>query len=187
MDTIAKWRVVVGLISLVLVVGVSGASANVYNYTYIGTPFTYIIGPDYPGLASDYKVTLTFTSGLLVADYGVAQNIPFTICDGSRCFSSAGDAAGSLVRIDTLDAFGLPSQWAFYLDSFTGIEIATTPSEDWSLGIGTYDPILGWMDIGQNSYAPGVWSVTPPIVSPEPSTILVLGVGLIAVWRRCYR
>ena len=162
----------------IAMLGLSGANASVI-LTYTGNEFTFFVG-QYTGTD---KVTATITLASPLGDslvFTPVTPVSFSVSDGVQTFFT--NEFGILLVSEfafSTDASGAIDGWDIYLEfGLLHPNFIQTRNSGGTAGD------LGSMDVdgeGFNQNSPGVWT------TPEPSTVSVLGAGLLGlvfIWRR---
>jgi hypothetical protein len=187
-----------GLLMLVLTVPLPVQAVQMYEYTYTGVPFDYTNygSKDFPGPASNYRITLRFVYGELPVTSTSLTGVRFTISDGARRFTgTAGTLASGQAIVVAAGADGLPATWlagvgAGPLDAHPptapGWYLTTIfPPEEDFFPVSGFSELEAYTNRGQllpvsigYAFGPGVWSrVQVPISqlpSMPPSVLLLL-------------
>ncbi len=166
-------------------------------YTYTGNPYALCTGTYASSghtCAAPYALTLTFDTTLMGAQLdnltygGTGSNITadvstFSFTDGSGLAITQGKGYTEAFFIGT-DATGHITTWGievFGIDPVTGNNVGagTLNVPNNITDQSDYFPPLGLVNEGFNTGNPGVWA--PPVTTPEPSSYLLLGTGLLGL------
>ncbi|HEX9022302.1 MAG TPA: PEP-CTERM sorting domain-containing protein [Geobacteraceae bacterium] len=164
-------------------------TAHAYTYEYTGKPFTQTLGSY---TTSDFLIVDFTISTLLPADFtgDISNSLTWIRYDkntgtpfkyGVDTASFSGNEQTSIFIIST-DSAGLPTQWSFQGYDYSGIDPYATSFTSSSISL--FDEVdayfLTHVEWGYSSVL-GTWRLLDPPGTasvPEPSTIILLGLGL---------
>ena len=135
-------------------------------YTYTGNPFTTVSGAY---TTSDFvSGSLTFGSPIGANYSGNVVPISFSFTDGLQTINAGCQIC--YFNVST-DANGVFTDWTVEVFSVLGI-IVTNSGSDQGIFV---------MDVGRNLHDPGSWTSAEVSPVPEPSTLALLGTGVLGV------
>jgi PEP-CTERM motif len=163
--------------------------ADTTTYTYTGGSFGLFSIPPPPSSVTAISGSFTLAEPLNIADPSVNIDDPaevtlvsYSFTDGDTTWSSTSPATAVVEFVVSTDATGNISAWDISLGTLCGSGMSCVMST----GIG-FDTSLE--TVGSNQTVvygaeglPGTWSVTTNTApAPEPSSLLLLGVGLLGL------
>ncbi len=179
-------------LTIMLTISLSAqAIADVYTYT--SYPFDQSFGSSFPlkpAIGDTLKIEFTFDGDLSTG----TQSIPFTMTAALLTLSSSSPTYTSNFELFSVDSTGLPTSW--HIGIFTnGVFPGYAMNSQQGGGLDQIDGVWYAFTSTPEDQA-GVYVVGPPPIDgwsrtsvPEPSTMLLLGSGLIGLvgFRRKFR
>jgi PEP-CTERM motif len=141
------------------------------TYTYTGSPFTEFTGTDFIGdhIQGSFEVVQPLPDNI---DYPPITPVSYSFSDGPQTFTNANS---------TIDGFYLQTDssgniigWAITLRNLAGVLQTTTGFED-----AVDDSDLSLADNLSNTSATWTSSAVPTSPVPEPSSLALLGTGIL--------
>jgi hypothetical protein len=164
--------------------------ATVYDYKYIGN-FYNDFDPDTPSiLSTSNQLTIDILLDAPLQANGTNQIewnpnlLSLTMSDGTFTASANFEDTTGFVRIDTLDANGLPTAWSiFCFTSDLKNLLNSNTVQDWTaINYSESNGTFYYDELGQAVSKVNAWSLSVQQTSvPEPTTLLLLGLGLMGL------
>ncbi len=161
------------------------ASANTIKYSYHGNPFNSFQGVVTSG-GHITAITGFFTLGApLAANFnGTVGPLTFRFTDGFSTLRQANSTFVAPFFIST-DQKGTITDWVLELAELGNPPLMVKMGSQGGAMFGAQDITLyfsgGLVGSASITGSQGTWTATSPVVTPEPSTLILLGSGLLGV------
>lgn len=173
--------------SLLCLLGTSSSFADETTYAYTGAPF--ITCWDFStSNCSQYYISgqITLAEPLIADDSStqLVDPISFSFTDQDPAhpqFTNLTAIGTTYFYIYSTDASGLPTSWSFFINAAqysctSGFQISSYATSPFDCSGDTYYGYEGQSD------APGTWTdPSPSVGTPEPSSLMLLGSGLLPI------
>jgi hypothetical protein len=157
--------------------------ADPITYTYTGNDFTSLFGSGY---STSDSVTGEFTLSVPLADGLTALTAitptSFSFSDGIQTITSA-TTSGNVFEVET-NATGDITKWQIGIEIGEGATLSGITTELTTLNVsdaGEVDEAQPSEAFGENNNSAGTWTSSAAGVTPEPSSLALLGTGIVGL------